>query len=257
MQPDDGIDNLFDQQIGPGLVEMRYLDAYRFIFESPKWLTNVLLSGVCMLVAGIIPIVPQLVLTGYQFEIIEALHRRPGETYPEFDLNRLAEYLTRGVWPFLVTFVAILVLAPLEVVMVFGLGGIFFSMLAAGADTFVLVAMGVLLVAIFLLLNVLAGLAFVPMSLRAGLAQDFAAGFDFQFIKDFVARVWVELVIQWLFVLATGAALTLAGLLACGVGTFFAVAAIMLAQAHLMYQLYEIYLSRGGDPIPLKTDARR
>ncbi|MEX2286328.1 MAG: DUF4013 domain-containing protein [Planctomycetaceae bacterium] len=257
MQPDDGIDYSNDQQIGPGLVEMRYLDAYRFIFQSPKWLTNVLLSGVCMLVAGIIPIVPQLVLMGYQFEIIEALHRRPNQMYPDFDLNRLADYLTRGMWPFLVTFVASFVLIPVGFVLMFGFMAIFGSVMAAGASTTVTVLIGALLVIVLIALSVLAGIVSVPMSLRAGLAQDFAAGFDFEFIKSFVSRVGLELLLTWLFLIASGFILTIVGFLACFIGAFVSVALWMLAQGHLMYQLYELYLSRGGAPIPLKTDARR
>jgi hypothetical protein len=43
-----------------------------------------------------------------------------------------------------------------------------------------------------------------------------------------------------------------AGLLLCCVGILPATALILVAQYHLFYQLYELYLQRGGEPIPLK-----
>jgi hypothetical protein len=48
--------------------------------------------------------------------------------------------------------------------------------------------------------------------------------------------------------------LGIAGLMVCFIGVFAAAGLIAFAQYHLMYQLYELYLERGGTPIPLKSE---
>src|SRR5690348_1752019 len=111
---------------------MRYWQSYRFVFNHPNWSSNLLLASVCLL----IPVVGQIVLIGYLFEVIDVLLRRQPATssgtvdetgeealdaqvmdalpadddlivspYPEFNFSRFSEYLMRGVWPFLVQFI--------------------------------------------------------------------------------------------------------------------------------------------------------
>ena len=43
-----------------------------------------------------------------------------------------------------------------------------------------------------------------------------------------------------------------AGMLICCIGTIFTAGFVAIAGAHLDWQLYELYLARGGEPIPLK-----
>jgi hypothetical protein len=47
--------------------------------------------------------------------------------------------------------------------------------------------------------------------------------------------------------------LMIGGFMLCCVGAFPAATLALFANAHLLYQLYEVYLFRGGQPIPLKT----
>jgi hypothetical protein len=92
----------------------------------------------------------------------------------------------------------------------------------------------------------------VPPMLRAGLAQDFAEGFNFGWVLDFLKRTWMEMILGLLFLMFSAAVLGVLGLLACYIGLFFVMPVVFLAQAHLNYQLYVLYLSRGGTPIPEK-----
>jgi hypothetical protein len=55
-----------------------------------------------------------------------------------------------------------------------------------------------------------------------------------------------------LFVLFSTMATMLVGCLLFCMGLFVAMAFLTLLQAHLHCQLYEIYLARGGEPIPLR-----
>ena len=170
---------------------MEYMRSFHYVFENPNWITNLLFVGLCKLSANVIPIIGQLVFAGYQFEIIEALHRRPGSQYPDFDMNKLLDYLVRGFWVFLVKLVIGLVMSPV-------LGGLalvfvvlFISAGAAGGEDGAAIAMVILVpivlcvgLAMLAVINVLA----VPFTLRAGLTQDFGAAFDFGFAKQFFSK---------------------------------------------------------------------
>src|SRR5438552_8247720 len=92
---------------------MKYLYAYRFVFESPKWTTNLLVAIVCHLVQVVGPIV----FLGYGFDMIETLYRRKEYRYTNFDINRIMQYLERGLWPFLVQLVVSLPIALILMVM--------------------------------------------------------------------------------------------------------------------------------------------
>jgi hypothetical protein len=99
---------------------IEHMRMFHYVFENPNWLTNILLSGLCIL----IPIIGGLVVLGYQFEAVAVLLSTQGARYPDFTFSRFAEYLVRGLWPFLVQLVASLVLVPIMFVVISrGIGG--------------------------------------------------------------------------------------------------------------------------------------
>jgi hypothetical protein len=229
---------------------MKYMYAFRYVFENPKWMANMLAATICILV----PIVGPIVLLGYGFEIVEALHRRKESRYPDFDTNRLTEYLMRGVWPWLVQLVASL---PISLVVIF-LYVCFIAGVALAPDKIRGIVVVVLILLFFLavvLLAVAITVVLLPLTLRAGLTQDFGQAFSVVFMKDFIKRMWREMILVELFVFASGFVLGLAGMLLCFVGVYPAAALSQLANQHLVLQLYELYLQRGGTPIPLKPDS--
>lgn len=231
---------------------LQYLYIYNFVFENPKWGLTVLFGTVCQC----IPFIGPIVFLGHQYECIEHLHRRPHSIYPDFDFNNFVEYLKRGIWVFLVALVASLPLG-----FVFGMVGLampFISLLATEADKEVAgmvigVVMGLFMVLI-LALVILAQLVLMPLSLRAGLMQEFGGAFDFGFVRDFIRRVWLDVLLGQLFVLVTYPIVLFLGALVCCVGIYPAVTLVTMAQIHLEFQLYELYLARGGQEIPLATD---
>ena len=229
---------------------LQYGEAYRYVFANPNWLTNVLLVTVCQL----IPIIGPMVMLGYQFEIIEALHRDPRRLYPDFNFDSFVDYLKRGLWPFLVSLVAGMVIGiPLMVILYIMMGIVFFIAASVGGDAGGVVGvLGFLLAFLgFMILAIVLGVLMMPMVLRAGLAQDFGEAFKVDFIKSFLTRTLKEMVLSALFIAATGMALMLVGMLFCGVGTYVAASLLVLAQAHIYFQLYQLHLARGGDAIPL------
>jgi hypothetical protein len=227
-----------------------YLDSLRFIFSNPDWFKGVLLGGVAM----IIPVLNQLILYGYSYEVMELLHRRQTTSYPTFDFNRFAKYITRGVWPFLISFIVQTVLQP---VMQFTIqGSIMGTMFAFEADQTVgaIVAAIVIPTTLIGTLAIVIGLMLVltPLLMRAGLSQDFAQAFKLAWIKDFIRRMWMETILVNLFMILTSMLFVPLGcLLFCFPGLMVAMG-LGIAGAHLNWQLYELYLARGGEPIPLK-----
>jgi uncharacterized membrane protein len=89
------------------------------------------------------------------------------------------------------------------------------------------------------------------MVLRSGLARDFASGFDHRWVADFMSTMWREQLLSALFLLLTVFVLDIVGLLALCVGILFVGPIVALAIVHLTYQLYAVYLSRGGTPVPI------
>jgi hypothetical protein len=244
---------------------MNYFESYQFIFRSPKWLTNLLIAALAQLV----PIAGPMVLIGYNYDIIEALHLRGRETYPDFDFNRLGKYLLRGAWPFLVALVvgmAVMIL-PLILLFVTYLGFVLSLTAMApppgggppppGSSTAPTI-WGCLLGASYLfliLVSIVSQIVLIPMTLRAGLMQDFAAGFSWAFVRDFMGRMWGKTILAELFLVLTSIPLGLLGLLLCFVGVYAVAAWIAFARAYLVFELYEEYLKRGGMEIPLQVQA--
>ena len=234
---------------------LEYLRAYQYIFENPEW-TTVLLWGALM---AIIPVVGPLVLLGYMFFIIDALLESNGTRYPVLDLNRFVDYLVRGVWPFLTSLVVSLVLLPVFFVLWFAAAIIPMAIAGAGGEDAGPVAgivMIVLMLFMMLVVTVLSlGLNIVmfPLLLRAGLAQDFAEAFNIAWIKDFVRKMWLDTLLAILFLMVTSMVVVMLGYLACCIGVLFAQPIVFMAYAHILYQLYAIYLTRGGTPVFAKA----
>ncbi len=90
-----------------------------------------------------------------------------------------------------------------------------------------------------------------PRMLRTSLTQDFVKAFDLGFIRQFISLTWIELLLSALFTCVASWFLGLAGLLALCVGFLLVPGLIYFMIAHLDQQLYRLYLSRGGEPIPL------
>lgn len=255
---------------------MHYLEAYRFVFTSRRWGMNLLLGMLCLF----IPAIGAIVLMGYCFEVIEfLLYRRDqrekpaahpsseafgelvmealparenliSESYPDFSFDRFSDYLSRGIWPFLVRMIVSLALSVVTMILMM------VAMVAVGAasahSTALAVALGVLFFVLYLVLAAAMGFVVTPLYLRAGLSGDFASAFSMEFFRDFLKRVGKELALAELFLVASSIVLTLVGLLACYVGVFPATTLLMFALHHLDYQLYELYLERGGTPIERK-----
>jgi hypothetical protein len=234
--------------------EMNYFGALEMIHRNPDWLVNTLLMFVC----AMIPVVGGIVLNGYVYETIEILHRTNGNYYSKFDFNRFVEYLLRGVGPFLI---GLILGTALAFVMIFGYVVIIASAVAAGAaadhGNEAVAGAGVLgAVAVVMLLFFAVAFAIsffsVPLGLRGGVSGDIGQSFNFNWAIDFIKKTWLEMILVFLFQMAVGIVLEVIVLATCGLGILIALGYVVLISAWLQFQLYRVYLSRGGEPIPFK-----
>jgi hypothetical protein len=232
---------------------VNYTASVSDFFKSPKWMMNLLLGGVCVL----IPIVGPMVVLGWLITGFWARQDENCETFPDFDFSNFGKYLERGLWPFLVAFVVSMafsiVLVPLAWVLM--IPAILVGGLSAGDHANTTSCLGfiatILMMLFFVLIIFAMMLVLVPLKIRASLTQDFAKSFDVGFVKRFLALTWKEIVLSSLFVMITGTLFVCLGMIVFCVGMYFAIVLVYFSWTHLHKQLYALYLSRGGEPVPL------
>src|SRR5207248_2740158 len=95
---------------------------------------------------------------------------------------------------------------------------------------------------------------YVPLMMRIALSQELGTAFSWTFIRDYIGRMWWPTVKAELFLLFGSTVVTALGLLLCFVGIYPASALTIMARYHVLCQLYEMYLARGGMTIPLKEE---
>ena len=233
---------------------MKYTDSIADFFKSPKWGTNILLGAVAML----IPAVGPIVLSGWH---VTVLWTRGGdespEDHPPFDFQYFGKYLERGLWPFLVSLVSSLVLIPVVIVLMIG------PLLLAGfpdsksdpGNTLPVVLM-ITMFGIYPIILFAYQLILVPLMLRATITQDFAASFDAGFVKRFLALTWKELLVSSLFMFGIGLCLMIITVITCYIGGLLLGPVFIFSWHHLQKQIYQLYLARGGEPVPLSPKLR-
>jgi hypothetical protein len=223
--------------------------AFTIAFAGPDWPLRLLLVAAGMLV----PLVGPVAVNGYQATIAERVPWRPDDL-PPVDLQRLVDYLLRGLRVFVVSVLVGLLLMPIAMVVMFatvllsaGAGAVLQDSCAGGPVLLLISLIGGLL----FMAVIYGGMALAtPLWLQAAINPDLAGALDFAFVKDFLARVGRQVIVSHLVLMLFSLAAFVAGVLACVVGVFPAMALVMIAQAHIYGQLYALYLARGGRPIP-------
>ena len=233
---------------------MNYIASVGDYFKSPKWMMNTLLAGVCVF----IPFVGPIVIKGWLITGFWGREDERWETFPDFDFNNFGKYLERGLWPFLVALVSSLVLAM--VLCVFIVPVVMLSTLLLPHDNSgsgcAAALLFVFMAAFYVTIAAVIVIVLTPLTLRASLTQDFGQSFDFAFVKKFIALTWKETILSSLFLIAASLILCSVGALAFCIGMYFATVPVYFCWVHLLKQLYAVYLSRGGEQIPLSPKLR-
>lgn len=230
---------------------MNYIASITDFFKSPKWGMNLLLG----IVAMIIPVVGPLVLAGW---LITGFWARKDDenpaTFPDFNFEQFMKYLERGVWPFVVNLVCSFVMVPVAMVIVF-IPMMLLSFLGANSSGDSAGILGLfMMVVMFTLYAVMMAVFFfvtTPLILRATITQDFAKAFDFGFVKRFIILVKSEMIMAALFMLGVAVVMMILAVVTCYIGAFAAAPVVFYAWHHIQKQLYKVYLSRGGDAVPM------
>ena len=234
---------------------MNYTASVSDFFKSAKWMMNTLLAGLCVFIPFIGPIVIKgWLITGFWGRDDE----RP-ETFPDFDFSNFGKYLERGLWPFLVTLVSGLVLGMVLAVFIVPVVMLVTLMIptdsgqasgCAAAFLFIIMALFYIVLALALMI------VLTPLTLRASITQDFGQSFNFAFVKKFITVMWKEIILSSLFLIAASFILCGIGAIFFCIGMYFATVPVYFCWIHLHKQLYALYLSRGGEPIPLSPKLR-
>jgi hypothetical protein len=235
---------------------LRYADAFRFPFENPRWVPNLLILAV----ANVVPLVGPMFALGYAARVMASVRggAAPG-TYHDLDFNQAGDYLLRGLKVFVVSFLLMLLFLPFYLLFFFG----FFFLVplvvgpldasgdgAAGVAGAALGCLGggfgvTLLLAFVACLLQLS----VPLVLRASLHPQLGAVFSLSFVLDFVRRCWKQVLLCYLVFIAASIPISIAGLLLLVVGVLVASAYLQLVHAHLLAQLADLYEARGGESV--------
>lgn len=231
---------------------MDYRGGLKAMYNNPNWLVQTSLIGLCSL----IPIVGPIAVMGYMFESAAYLHLTNREGYPDFNFGRFGPYLGRGIGPFLVSLLFLIVVVPLYIVeqlVSFALAALLASLEIPG----LVQGFGLLLALIFFVIN---GLVFVvqwSLWIRGGLSGEVGDSFRFGFIGEFMKRAgadgfWAYAFMQLslipcviMFMIAPH--LLLLTILP-GIGI------ITLCYAWLSCQLYRAYLTEKGPPFRVRCD---
>lgn len=229
---------------------MNYKTSISDFFKSPQWGMNLLFGALTFL----IPIVGPVVLSGWHVTILWARGNDEDPTrFPSFDFQYFGKYLERGLWPFLVSLVASLVLMP--ILMVCMIGPMFFAGIMDHAahryEEAFPIAMMICMFVSYLVVIIGFNLLIIPLMLRATITQGFGEAFDLGFMRKFLSLVWVDLLMAALFMLLLAFCMMIITVVTCYIGGLAAAPVFFFTWHHLQKQLYQLYLARGGEPVPL------
>ena len=228
---------------------MNYGASVSDYFKSPKWTMNTLLAGLCVFIPFIGPIVIKgWLITGFWGRDDE----RP-ETFPDFDFNNFGKYIERGLWPFLVqlvsgaviAFAACVIIVPTTMIL-----GVLAPNEHSSVGGCAAALLFIILMIFYLVMIVSLMVVLTPLTIRASIMQEFGPAFNFAFVKRFIALTWKEIILATLFLMVASILLGTIGAIILCVGAYFATVPIYFCWIHLHKQLYRLYLSRGGEPIP-------
>lgn len=221
--------------------------AIQFPFRGP----NVWPNLGCMALSMIIPVVGGLVATGYLIVIEKKLIENINSDAPRFNFNRFADYLIKGLWPFLASLVLSLFIMPLT----FGLAVAMMLAVALlheneGLMVGAIVCGGFLIV----LVSLLIGPPFQALYLNVSLQGDFKAAFDWRFALDYTRRVGLLYIGKHLLLMLIFFPLAIFSFCIPYLGMFALMTISMFVFTHLNIQIYLEYLNRGGTPIPFQPE---
>jgi uncharacterized membrane protein len=75
-------------------------------------------------------------------------------------------------------------------------------------------------------------------------------------MKSFLLLTWKEQLVSLLFMLAVAVGLMVLAVITCYIGAILAAPVAVFAWHHLQKHTYQLYLARGGEPVPVSSKLR-
>ena len=217
---------------------MNFGKAFTFIFDDEDWFNKVIIP----ILIGLIPLVGQLVVTGWLLDLMRNVQNRVEKPLPEVDFGR---QLGRG---FRVWLVGLVYALPDMILFLIIFVPVMVSSDSNGISTF-----GVILMVLASLLMLLFGLVlalFMPAAQANFAVKDtFASAFDFRTIIGLVKNN----VVAWLLVIGgiiVGSFIAPMGAIALGIGAIVTAFYSQTITAHLTGQAYAMSQTKDGVGLP-------
>lgn len=231
---------------------MDYRGGLKAMYNNPDWLVQTSLIGLCFL----IPVVGSIAVMGYAFEAAAYLHKTNREGYPDFSFGRLGPYLSRGVGPFVVGLVFMLVFVPLFIVE--NMISFAVNALVVPLDIpFLALGLSLGMWAIFGVMNAILNIFQLALMIRGGLSGEFAESFRFPFCTEFFKRAGMDALYAQMYLGLVYACLVFFAIVPFWLlflTTLPAIGVFFLSYAWIICQLYRSYLTEKGTPFPVKCD---
>ncbi len=226
------------------------LRAFLFILDSPKWPQNLLWLSLAALTQNMV--IGTIFLFGYGAEMMRARVGIKGVVAPDIESGRLGDYFNQGIVPILAYLVFALpsscVISVLVVVPAIALAS--FAESAQGDALPISLVLFVLVgVLIWCVLVVVMTMFLAVVLIRGMITQDFRRSFDIGWMLSFLKLMFVEMLLGMLVLVALSMVVVMLGMAILCVGVVPASGICSAAMLHLCCQWYEIFLSRGGEPV--------
>ncbi len=226
--------------------------AIKSVFSGPNWSSNLLWLTLAAVLQSFV--IGSVFMFGYGASLLKARAGLPGRDSPDIDSNQLGDYFMQGLWPFLVYLVSSMIVSVIITVPLMISVAVLMAVASSFGD-----AGGILVVILFIPLILVVSIAIPillgPITIRAMICQDFQKSFDFGWCVSFIKLTFREVAISAVLFLVMGMGIYLAGIAMFCVGIFPALGLLSGAAMHLLAQWYELFLSRGGEPVQPAIDS--
>ena len=228
--------------------------AMKWMFASPNWIANLVWVFLCSLLSVVL--IGNFVLVGYQMEIIQRRSRGGENVNVDFDPNRFADYLVRGLLPAAVYFGISLLISAVTSSFMFGWVLLFQIFVVANPKDLMALFMLMPVIAIAIVQVVVILFVALPLAMRTGLANDIGEGLKWRWAIETSKVMWPHMLLCLLYVMVCSL-LSTVGFLFCFVGIFVTAAWLQLVIADFGAQLYDVYLWKGGEAVPMHEEGSR
>jgi Protein of unknown function (DUF4013) len=233
--------------------EVSYLEAFDFPRTNPNWILNCLLLGLPLVVPMIGQILVQLIGFGYLYGDYEALQKTGQPNPSDVKFEKAGDYIQRGVMPFLAALLLGLATGFLTMVICLPLIMIGAALMEkTDGVSGILIGMGY--IGIFLS-SIILSLLVSPIVLRVGISNRFEEIMNFKWAMSMFKMMWPQMLIGSIVIGLFSVAIMLLGMAVCCVGMIPAQGYVLCMTFHLQRQWYEIFVTKGGEPIPLPAES--